>query len=455
MTTQAYFEQIEAQILRELDQARESIIVAVAWLTNGPLFNKLCERRAHGVTVELMILDDEINTQSSIDFSRLDAVGGKLYRVGDPGDGTLMHNKFCIIDLRTVINGSYNWSYKARYNHENITVSYDAQSLALQFVNEFQRLKARYFQAEEGSPLDIDIAQVVRRLTLIQNLIQLGDMEDVPLQLAKLRTRANDAELAIILHELQSRRYGAALTNIERYIQRHRQLVSYQDPAIDGLRLEAHALEIQLNALANEQIELERTIHQFQVRHAHELGVLIIELLRLRKERATTPEEQAEAQADESAYQKDHETLQHHVVFALSPEEQLDMRRMYREASKLCHPDAVAPEHQKEATAWFVALRNAYDQNDAKQVKEILDKLEKGIAFGSRADTITEVVRLRKWVEELRRKVETVLQELWSVKNSDTYQTIAAIADMDGYFRTKKEQLSAQLTVIKDGRPAH
>ena len=42
----------------------------------------------------------------------------------------MMHNKFCVIDRSTVINGSYNWSYKARQNHENITVSTNAEELA-------------------------------------------------------------------------------------------------------------------------------------------------------------------------------------------------------------------------------------------------------------------------------------------------------------------------------------
>jgi phosphatidylserine/phosphatidylglycerophosphate/cardiolipin synthase-like enzyme len=33
-----------------------------------------------------------------------------------------MHNKFCVIDGQAVITGSFNWSYKARQNHENITI---------------------------------------------------------------------------------------------------------------------------------------------------------------------------------------------------------------------------------------------------------------------------------------------------------------------------------------------
>jgi phosphatidylserine/phosphatidylglycerophosphate/cardiolipin synthase-like enzyme len=33
-----------------------------------------------------------------------------------------MHNKYCIIDNRKVIDGSYNWSKNAKYNLEHIIV---------------------------------------------------------------------------------------------------------------------------------------------------------------------------------------------------------------------------------------------------------------------------------------------------------------------------------------------
>lgn len=33
-----------------------------------------------------------------------------------------MHHKFCIIDLKKVITGSFNWTNKANFNNENISV---------------------------------------------------------------------------------------------------------------------------------------------------------------------------------------------------------------------------------------------------------------------------------------------------------------------------------------------
>ena len=51
-----------------------------------------------------------------------------------------MHHKFCIIDLNTVIQGSYNWSKKAQYNGENIDTVTNP-SHALQYADRFIKLK--------------------------------------------------------------------------------------------------------------------------------------------------------------------------------------------------------------------------------------------------------------------------------------------------------------------------
>ena len=52
----------------------------------------------------------------------------------------IMHNKFCIIDLSTVIHGSYNWTNKARYNHETVEVIH-RREVAEQFAEQFIKLK--------------------------------------------------------------------------------------------------------------------------------------------------------------------------------------------------------------------------------------------------------------------------------------------------------------------------
>ena len=65
---------------------------------------------------------DDINDseENGIDFNELVNAGG-IVRWNETKQ--LIHDKFCIIDDSIVIYGSYNWTNKAEYNEESITVS--------------------------------------------------------------------------------------------------------------------------------------------------------------------------------------------------------------------------------------------------------------------------------------------------------------------------------------------
>jgi phosphatidylserine/phosphatidylglycerophosphate/cardiolipin synthase-like enzyme len=130
------FEEIQARILDELSKARFQILIAVAWFTDKVIFQKLLDKKKEGVNIQVLISDDEINKASGLDFER----NFETYRIKKTGYDNLMHNKFCVIDLQTVINGSYNWSRKAQYNKENITIDYSRQ-LSEQFAQKFIDLK--------------------------------------------------------------------------------------------------------------------------------------------------------------------------------------------------------------------------------------------------------------------------------------------------------------------------
>ena len=126
---------IQNVIQRELFAAKKSIKICVAWFTNDLLFQPLILQLNMGVKVELILNKDEINLSDSndVDFDQFVANGGCLYwNTTDK----LLHHKFCIIDDRVVITGSYNWTNKAEYNYEDITVcTEDSES-----INHYQKI---------------------------------------------------------------------------------------------------------------------------------------------------------------------------------------------------------------------------------------------------------------------------------------------------------------------------
>lgn len=135
----SYFNKIRSNILKEISKAENEILIAVYWFTNQELFDILIEKLKQGVVVELIIHNDFINNrESGLPFQQFIDNGGKFYF----SDGNNpMHNKFCLIDQRILINGSYNWTYFAEEkNRENILVIENETEVVNSFYAEFKRL---------------------------------------------------------------------------------------------------------------------------------------------------------------------------------------------------------------------------------------------------------------------------------------------------------------------------
>lgn len=147
MTTKVFFnEECRQAIFSELKKAQQEIIVAVAWFNDKELFNLLLEKADEGVQVSLLISNDPNNFSSpeSLNFEELVFKNGKVNRLIT--ESVLMHNKFCVIDSKTVLTGSYNWTFGAYYkNLENIVVIEDAAELCERFKAEYNRILHEYF----------------------------------------------------------------------------------------------------------------------------------------------------------------------------------------------------------------------------------------------------------------------------------------------------------------------
>lgn len=153
------FENIHQTILDKLHQATTSIQILMAWFTDQKILDLLLEKVKQGVHVELVLLDHENNKKkvgessniglSQFDRFKLDLNLLKRYNAEivliDAEAEFFMHSKFCIIDNRMVITGSYNWTYPAQKNIENIVIIEDSEIADL-YLNEFRRVKSKKHQ---------------------------------------------------------------------------------------------------------------------------------------------------------------------------------------------------------------------------------------------------------------------------------------------------------------------
>ena len=375
----------------------------------------------------------------------------------------IMHNKFCVIDQNTIINGSYNWTKKAKNNYESITIIKDNPSLSLDFIIEFQQIIEKYF-GKNAESMILDYGKVCVRLEILKNVVLIEDADDIKNQLDKLKksikqsvTDGNTGNIADIIKNTERKNYGEAVRLINEFINRFKQLTVFVDTEIAALKLELRSLELQLSSLEDEKAELEKLLHTFEIRHNKELGELILKILKLRKEKLKQEsqenpekeEEYKEAKKDFNDFKNNYSSLKNKKIIELTDEDKRGIKELFRKASKLCHPDKVTEEQKEEAEKIFKELNNAYKQNDLKKVKDILSSLEKGV-FLSKSDTVNEKAKLLFFVHQLRVKRDSMEEELNNLKNSETYKTLVGIDSWDEYFANMKSKLNEEFQKISD-----
>lgn len=129
------FSDIKNLIEQEILQAKYSIWVAVAWFTDRDLANLLYKKAKEGINVQIIINDDKINSSIS------EKLQGHFETHLVPDEmKRLMHHKFCVFDLKRVIHGSYNWTNKAQYNNETISLI-ENRAHAEEFADQFVKIK--------------------------------------------------------------------------------------------------------------------------------------------------------------------------------------------------------------------------------------------------------------------------------------------------------------------------
>ncbi len=145
---------LQAVLLEQLTQARSTIHVAVAWFTDVPLFNLLLERQRSGVRIELIITKHDFNDQCTNDHEAIAENGGLFLELGS--EDQLMHHKFCIIDRKVLLQGSFNWTKRANQsNNETLTLIEEDPASVNQFLAEFERLKRNAGVAEVEQQLQL------------------------------------------------------------------------------------------------------------------------------------------------------------------------------------------------------------------------------------------------------------------------------------------------------------
>lgn len=122
---QVFTENIEEVILEHFDNAKNSIVIVIAWFTREKIVSKLVElRKYRNIQVQILI-DDNYTNRTYFIKKYASTLKENGIDIKDQQNNKFNHNKFAIIDNITLITGSYNFTDRATKNLENIIVEND------------------------------------------------------------------------------------------------------------------------------------------------------------------------------------------------------------------------------------------------------------------------------------------------------------------------------------------
>lgn len=111
------------RIVGLMRECSESVDAALYRLNNPRLAEALVESRQRGVPIRLLVDGGKYREDSVT--QRLLAAGRVPFKLthGRAGPSAKMHHKFAILDRRTVLTGSYNWTRESEErNYEHLVV---------------------------------------------------------------------------------------------------------------------------------------------------------------------------------------------------------------------------------------------------------------------------------------------------------------------------------------------
>lgn len=130
--------EIKQRILSEINNASQCLYLAMAYFTDRDIATAIINAKSRNVLIDIILSSNIQNETVKLMLKGANIVV-HAFETGDARG--IMHHKFCLIDNKTTINGSYNYSINASNNNvENIHVS-DDTSTYFQFLTEFERLK--------------------------------------------------------------------------------------------------------------------------------------------------------------------------------------------------------------------------------------------------------------------------------------------------------------------------
>lgn len=295
---------------------------------------------------------------------------------------------------------------------------------------------------------------LINWLDIIKLYIKIGNSYEIERSVKHLKKYNETPEISLIIKYINTAEYNLAFKEIQTFQALKRSLILADDIEMAALLLEIKELENLVQQKTLELDEAQKLVDDYQYYHSIYLGELILELLELKKNSFRNDKNKYnQAFENERKYKSTYKKETNKVKFEISKDEKVSLKKRFRKASTLCHPDKFVNEPesiQKKAKEIFQKLNAAYKSNDLFTVTEILNQLEKGflnvdIKHSSGKKDLKDAISI------LRTKLADINKELLLFTSSETYKAISEIEDWDLHFSELKIKLKLEIEEFKTG----
>lgn len=133
-----FFENQKSIVIEALKTAKDSVVIAVAWINFNEYGSTINELLQHGVKIRIIVNDDNKNTRYARIIADLQNKGLQFKIIHLPKNSNYMHHKFCVIDEKMCMMGSFNWTKNANENNfEDLSISHN-RNLVKGYVLQFE-----------------------------------------------------------------------------------------------------------------------------------------------------------------------------------------------------------------------------------------------------------------------------------------------------------------------------
>jgi hypothetical protein len=388
MQPQAYFSDVEAVIVRHLSSAKLCVHIYLDFFSNRDLFDLMVMRQRRGVQVNLALLDNRNNRQSSIAWERLTANGGEVFWLPEQAlfdfDAS---QQFFIVDNTLVMSGNFNLG--------NPAVPKESEDLLIQTDSIAVDYFKAIFQLMSGeNSVESPVTGVTSAL-----------VENPKIQ--RQRTQAQSLQVRIISIESE-------IAEIQRQINQFE-----------------HQKDQSIGDLIRRYLDVKRRfLHQAYRENIH----------------ADSKQQAEEAERVYQQYDEAHAAISADIKPVDLSVDQLDeLKQLYRKLAMQCHPDRVEEEHKENAQVFFQQLQLNYKKNDLVSLKNLKIQIDSKWSFVVNDVVNEDSSRLAQVLTELQSSIARLTQQVSRLKQSAIWNELNAHVDWDALFSRHAEQLEREL----------